>query len=449
MRRIVLLVCCLLLLALTGQAEGLRVKTDSDIIGYAENRLLISAPSAGRITLTVSNRDIVLRTLIFDVPAGESDFVWDGLGAWEERIMDGTYTLTAVLNGETFSSPVTVGRCRQALLYAFPLQDTIHTNDENHWYAELGLVRGGTVVMEVRQSGTLITKRTREVSDDTPYRFAWTGKNGDSDLPEGMYTLIFYAENNPERNVSFDVTILNDTSPILPVEATGPIIPERGDSDETIWAMMQAPAVIVSVGGATAHQNIYAEPSKKSTVLGTLHNVSQCVEVLALEGDWVRIAAWNHEDGSYTEGYVQRARLSRVVPDDQYGVLVDKQTQTLTVYEYGKPIAVIPVSTGLADATHPFRETAAGSFLTETRIGNFAQSGYRYRYVIRYDGGNLLHSIGYKLINSRMDFTEQLPKLGQKASHGCIRLPCGDTGLPNAYWLYTHLPPRTRILIIE
>lgn len=449
MRRIVLLVCCLLLLALTGRAEGLRVKTDGDIIGFTENRLLISAPSAGRITVTVSSRDMVLRTLDFDVPAGESGFIWDGLGVWEERIMDGTYTLTAVLNDETFSSPVTVGRCKQALLYAFPLRDTIHTNDENHWYAELGLVRGGTVVMEVRRNGELITKRTREVSDDTPYRFAWTGKNGDSDLPEGVYTLVYYAENNPGRSISFDVTIVNDTSPVLPVEVTGPILPGRNDSAEAVWAKMQAPAVVISTGGPTTHQNVFAEPSTKSTLLGTLHNVSQCLEVLSLDGDWAKVAAWNHEDGSYIEGYVQRARLSRVVPDDRYGVLVDKQDQTLTVYEYGKPIAVIPVSTGLADDAHPFRETAAGSFLTETRIGNFAQDGYRYRYVIRYDGGNLLHAIGYKLVNSRMDFSMQLPQLGQKASHGCVRLPCGDTGLPNAYWLYTHLPPGTRVLIIE
>lgn len=145
------------------------------------------------------------------------------------------------------------------------------------------------------------------------------------------------------------------------------------------------------------------------------------------------------------------SRLKVVEPNHRYGLLIDKAQQTLTVYEFGKPIGTLAISTGLPTAAKPERETASGSFLIESHMESFNMYGMRYQYVMRYDGGNLLHAVGYNNTKAnKWDYSQQLPLLGTKASHACVRLaPLSEGDGLTAFWLYTHIPPKTRVIVLD
>ena len=63
----------------------------------------------------------------------------------------------------------------------------------------------------------------------------------------------------------------------------------------------------------------------------------------------------------------------------------------------------------------------------------------------------MIHQIPYRWGNGKKDFSPGAADLGQKASHGCIRVqaePTAKEGL-NAYWLWTHIPFQTRVIILD
>ena len=98
-----------------------------------------------------------------------------------------------------------------------------------------------------------------------------------------------------------------------------------------------------------------------------------------------------------------------------------------------------------------YQETAAGSFLTDYHMSDYSTNGLKYDFVIRYDGGNLLHQIPYAWSESgKKDMKPGEAYLGSKASHACIRVQekPSEQGI-NAYWLWTHLPYHTRIIVLD
>ena len=177
--------------------------------------------------------------------------------------------------------------------------------------------------------------------------------------------------------------------------------------------------------------------------------------MLALENGWARVRAWNYDNAGEIIGWFPAEQLTVITPAPHYGVLVDKRAQTLTVYQDGTPVGTVPVSTGLPTARKPQRETPPGAFLTDIHFSpSFAQDGLRYDYPLRYQGGNIIHSTGFVRIPhtswSVKDYSKNLPLLGSKASHGCVRVsPFAGADCPiNSYWLWTHLPYHTRVIIL-
>ena len=71
------------------------------------------------------------------------------------------------------------------------------------------------------------------------------------------------------------------------------------------------------------------------------------------------------------EGYVPQKKLFNVIPAARYGILIDKNTQIMTIYEDGHKLGQITVSSGLMAQDKLFRETRAGAFLTTDRMINF------------------------------------------------------------------------------
>ena len=82
---------------------------------------------------------------------------------------------------------------------------------------------------------------------------------------------------------------------------------------------------------------------------------------------------------------------------------------------------------------------------------DFQNGGFHYDYPIRLHGDYLLHTVGYKTRGHMRDYSEELSVLGSPASHGCIRMDirAPEEGGLNAWWIWTHLPRDTRVIITE
>ena len=238
---------------------------------------------------------------------------------------------------------------------------------------------------------------------------------------------------------------------------------------QAIWDLMMQPITVFDVG-QTEHVYPTNEPEISRTpyeqnCAGELHGQSQGVHVLEEDTDgdgYVLIEAYSNDgtktDNAYMEsldaqriqGYVKKSLLFEVTPSDRYALLVDKLRQKLYIFEAGAIIGTLDVSTGLNNPSQPYNETPAGEFITVSRVGDF-QAGSRTigAYAIRINGGTLLHEVLYdKAADGTKIYDAYEPMLGQKASHGCIRIQRRKNAQgQNMAWLWENLEMKTRVFI--
>ena len=442
---------------LTASADGLQVTANGAISGYQSNPLTVIAPEAGRLKLDIHDENTLYRSLEYDVPEGKSQVVWDGLGWNEERLARKTFQIQCTMTGvsgtvyETMTE-VRVAAAQQAILFALPSDETVYLEETSDWFLEFKLLYTDqlTVSFFEQDSDTLVLQVSRQMKGGKVNRISFHTLLGKNRLEPKTYRVRACGQQHPSNGKEFTLTVAEGKRPVLPLTVTGDIMPKRGDSDAEIWAKMMAPATVVDIPNVS-HQKVYQSPESGSSVLGPLHGQSQSLSILEIQDDWVRIQAWNHEKGAPMEGWVPRKVLKVVQPQSRYGLLVDKKAQTLTLYEYGKAVDTLLVSTGRMAKGELYQETAAGSFLTDEHMTDYSTNGLKYDFVIRYDGGNLLHQIPYAWSESgKKDMLPGEMYLGTKASHACIRVQekPSDTGL-NAYWFWTHLPYHTRIVVLD
>lgn len=456
MKRLLLFVL-LMLMPLSAHAAWLEIVPPESVTGFTENVITVRSDTAGVLLLSLQDEQGEQYAWQAQIAAGENRLVWDGLRYHGEPIDAGAYILRGELSaaGQTAcaaESAVTLLPCRNALLFALRCSDRLYTQAKDPWFCEMALARtGGTVLMEIRRADApekVLMTKSKRVEDSDPARMYWDGTIDGVTVADGEYRLILWEADNPAYYHETTVTVTEGKEPVYDLELSPMIIPERGMTDAEIWRIMQRPSVVADIG-QTAHLTIRADKGK-GKALGTVHGQSQSLMLLHVEDGFAFVGVWNHETGDYVEGWVKAAELKVVVPNREYGLLIDKQTQTMTVYYKGTVLDTISISTGLAAVDRMIRETPAGAYQTVNRIGSFDSEGYHYEYVIRYDGGNLIHQMGYDRVGGKKDFSDHVGLLGAKASHGCVRVSDepGANGI-NAFWLYTHLPYGTRVIILD
>ena len=450
-RRLATLVCCLLLFAGIAAAEA-ALTPPKEARGFGENEITLTVPKATEGELWLLDEYGRCRQLFAGaLQAGENRILWDGLGANEEELPKTGFSLEAELaDGSRLTAPVEAGRSIPAVVYALPLSDDFYL--EESWWVEAAVTRPCEVIVEVLDSaGEPLGSFTRETRGYTaPIRLKWDGRLKRELLPAGEYTLRIWAAETPGWVRTVPVTLREGAAPAEPVRLRSDILPAEGATDAEIWALMRQSAAVVKLKN-TSHQSVFTEKDRHSKSLGTLRGRSQALRVLEDDGDgWVKIGAWEHESITYVEGYIQRERLMTVRPQGHYGILVNKSTQTLTVYEDGKRVGTMPVSTGIIVGRRIDRETTPGLFFTQEHMSDYSTNGHKYDYVIRYDGGNLMHQLAYHTSSTVRNFEEQYAVFGEKASHGCVRLPShpSEDGGLNAYWIWTHIPAGTPVMVI-
>ena len=338
-----------------------------------------------------------------------------------------------------------------ALQYCILSHETIAQNSLQDFSVDYLLTRRRTIKVQLfAQEGEQLALRTwtLQAAAQKPQVFRWDGKIKGQAAAPGGYLVRFDIEGEAPRPLFFKVTAPQEPLPLtLSQEAL--FLPQTPD-DASVWQALTAPVAVVDIG-ATAPQPLWDKPGKEAKEIGAVHGRSAGVKILALniEG-YALVGAYAAQDGAYVEGYIDQGKLKMVKPQTRYGLVVDKNAQTLTVYEAGRMLGTVLVSTGLMEKGKLYRETRAGAFLTQDRQLQFADEGYLYDYAIRIDGGNLIHQAGYTKAAGEKDFSMQLEELGTKASHGCVRVDMRTSaeGL-DALWLFNHLPRNTKVLVLD
>ena len=240
---------------------------------------------------------------------------------------------------------------------------------------------------------------------------------------------------------------------------------EMGHMDEeAIWKVLTQPVTVLT-GKQREQVRVLARPDADcKDYVGVVTCASQAVHVLERGDTWTLIEAYSSsEEGSAVkvfaeqfQRYVRTDRLKEEEVDQTYGIVIDKLQQRLYVFKEGKLFTTMLCSTGFAkNKEHLFHETPAGEFLMVSWVGGFQAETLWCAYGIRINSGILVHEVPSREETDRngVTFTSYARcerYLGEKASHGCIRVQRQLTpeGV-NAKWLWDnlHRKPYTKVII--
>ena len=238
--------------------------------------------------------------------------------------------------------------------------------------------------------------------------------------------------------------------------------------EQAVWEMLMQPITVVDIGkksGEKSQTYLYREPDEESLKIGVVTCESQGVRVLeTLDSGWslvecysssfhdTKVEAWN----LLVSGYIQTDYLKQVTPNPSMGIVCDKLTQRLYIFQDGKLLTSLLCSTGVAmwngSKYQPYNETRSGEFLLISKVGGFQSDNMYCPRAIRFNSGDLLHEVPfiYKADGVSRSYATTEPRLGTKASHGCVRVQQKPTpeGV-NQAWFWDHYVKNTKILIWE
>ena len=437
-------------------SEGeLDIEFPEKIIGFAENEISVTVQEEGILELEITGADGICR---YHTSAaliqGRNQLTWNGTGAFNQPLASGNYLMKARFTGgdgavAENSKQCVLSKNRQQLLYAIPSSNVLYLNDSSDWVVECSLSQNGSIVMDVfsfDESNTQVTRITQYVKKMTAVRLTWNGRTSTSRfVPVGRYLVQVYPESSPDQAMKMILYVQDSDKEVYSVGVTGMMVPERGMSDSEIWEIMMQPSVVYD---GTEAAYLRESASMRSSRIGKINPQKQALEVLAIENEWAKVRAWGQDDGKLIEGYLQTAHLKIVLPNRQYGLMIDLADQMMSVYEEGRKIAQVPVCTGRALSSQPNWGTTPGSFLTGYHLSPGVTSGKTYECRIAYDGNRVIEQIGYENRRGVQVYSDNA-NLGTVSTRGTVGLPVSAEETLNAWWLYTHIPVGTRVIILD
>ena len=222
--------------------------------------------------------------------------------------------------------------------------------------------------------------------------------------------------------------------------------------EEACWALLQRPITVLNAEEKEAVYPLDApggQPVVNQWQGGFLNGATAAVHVLGPDEDgWTLSEGMDYYD-RVIRGYVRTRLLKTVTPDSKYGIIIDKLSQKLHLFVEGKLWSSVSVSTGLANPSQPYNETATGEYLIGSWVGGFDSEGMYCEMGIRFNGGDLLHMVPYTTYrDGTKDFSKYGSLLGRKASHGCVRVmrTANEQGLCIS-WLWENLKKGTKVIV--
>ena len=196
--------------------------------------------------------------------------------------------------------------------------------------------------------------------------------------------------------------------------------------------------VVIDVGEGKA-VSVKKSPDAKSKNVGRVYGSLTGVKVLQYGKPYSLIEARDYGSSRMIKGYVATRLLRTIKPRQDWGIVVDLSKQRLYVYKKGKEVKAYPVSTGKSAGG---RGTPAGTYIIGSRGKVFRlENGVGAWNWVRFNNDYLFHSVIFDKNNKVI--ASEAKKLGQEASHGCIRMP-----LEESKWFYANVPRNTPVLIV-
>ncbi|NLZ54620.1 MAG: L,D-transpeptidase [Thermoanaerobacteraceae bacterium] len=181
-------------------------------------------------------------------------------------------------------------------------------------------------------------------------------------------------------------------------------------------------------------------PSDDSKSIGIVYGSLMHVDVIQnLKNGYSEISSWDYASMNAIKGFVPTKFLKTIELDEKYGIIVELRRQKVYIYENDSVIKTFLCSSGLDENNY---YTPKGLYRIGSRGDSFFSPKYgqgAYHWV-RFSNNYLFHSVPFD--ENQNIIEEEAAKLGQKASHGCIRLSMDD-----ALWLYNNIPQGTPVLI--
>ena len=396
--------------------------------------------------------------------AGYNAFYWNGT-AGGRAVPEGTWTMRLTMGRHTAETSVTVGRMMPFLISAVPDRDTVSVGKRvtvSFWATE-----SGTLVLAAGEGDSRIRQEVPVEQGEGTVSF-------EAALPPGTWTVeatLIREDGTSSQPLSFGLTVMKAAIPFTPASPgtetgsaytlDGWTVPMDITDEEAVWQALTAAVTVLDDGKDKAQVRqavLRKEPHTDSDGVGTVTLASQGVRVLERREDWTRIECYSssfHDSpilnwNTLVQGWVETKLLKEVRPNQEIGLVVDKLTQRLYVFREGKLYSTLLVSTGLANKKQPFNETRSGEFLIISRVGGFYSDNMFCPRALRFNDGDLLHEVPYVERDGKRIYSGTEPKLGTKASHGCIRVQrkSNPEGI-NQEWLFTNCPINTKILIWE
>lgn len=164
-----------------------------------------------------------------------------------------------------------------------------------------------------------------------------------------------------------------------------------------------------------------------------------------------RAYGWQYVNG-YKLYYTGSGKLvkdvrNKIGKQDSYAIKVNRERNCITVYaKDGDKGYTIPVVAFICSTAHPsIGKTPLGTFYTPAKYRWATLMGPSYgQWSTTIKGGILFHSVAYNKKDNRTLGVGAYNKLGQKASHGCVRMKAGD-----AKWIYDNCPKGTQVTVYE
>ena len=469
-----------------GEGSGLSIDAPREEIRPGRPVIVsFMVPEDGTCSIGLRNKAGAELTIAEErtVSTGYNSMYWNGT-CEGIPVPEGDWFLTIWMNGQAAETPVTVGRMIPCLIAVTTENETVEEGDT----VLIGFytTEGGTLLLQA--DGETDPLYWENVA-------AGTGEAGfQAEMEPGNHELILTLageDGTLSEPVRLSLEVLEKEDPnAMPTPEPLPeylrekaengftpahTSPRRGEDqtlnywtlpmditdEEAVWKVLTAPITVLDNGKKNAEKMqviIRAQPGEESDGIGMVTCISQGVHVLERGEEWTLIECYSssfHDSpvlnwNTLVQGYVPTAYLKEVKPNQEMGLVVDKLTQRLYVFRDGKLYSTLLVSTGISNAKQPYNETRSGEFLLVSKVGEFVSDNLRCAMALRFNDGDLLHEVPYIAYDYGKDYSVNEPKLGTKASHGCIRVQRQPSpeGV-NQRWLWTNYKKNTRILIWE
>ena len=469
-----------------GEGSGLSIDAPREEIRPGRPVIVsFMVPEDGTCSIGLRNKAGAELTIAEErtVSTGYNSMYWNGT-CEGIPVPEGDWFLTIWMNGQAAETPVTVGRMIPCLIAVTTENETVEEGDT----VLIGFytTEGGTLLLQA--DGETDPLYWENVA-------AGTGEAGfQAEMEPGNHELILTLageDGTLSEPVRLSLEVLEKEDPnAMPTPEPLPeylrekaengftpahTSPRRGEDqtlnywtlpmditdEEAVWKVLTAPITVLDNGKKNAEKMqviIRAQPGEESDGIGMVTCISQGVHVLERGEEWSLIECYSssfHDSpilnwNTLVQGYVPTAYLKEVKPNQEMGLVVDKLTQRLYVFRDGELYSTLLVSTGISNAKQPYNETRSGEFLLVSKVGEFASDNLRCAMALRFNDGDLLHEVPYIAYDYGKDYSVNEPKLGTKASHGCIRVQRQPSpeGV-NQRWLWTNYKKNTRILIWE